>query len=194
MTKLTKKENSIIKKVHDFVKQESVGQFEDDVFENHIMNVKNFAIKLSEHYKANKFAIILACYLHDLTIIQEKTNVDHEIKASKFARKYLTDEFSLDAKLINLICDCILCHRGSKDRKRKSIEAKIVACADAMDHIDRSLAMFYRISKRENFRESVNWLNAKLDRGWKKLELPEAKQLVKKKFLAMKLMLTDKSK
>ena len=73
----------------------------------------------------------------------------------------------------------------------KSVEEKIIACADAMDHIERSLHMFYRLIKfkKYDYEKSREWLKSKMERGWKKLELKAAKDLMRKKYKATMTLL-----
>ena len=188
MKRLTSNQEKIIKEIHDFVKKESEGFSEDDVFTNHILGVRNYAIKLARKYKANLFVVIISAYLHDIYHLQTKDHSIHEVKGAEFAKKYLV-KFKIPSDEIELISKCILNHRGSKNRKRETIEEKIVACADAMDHINRFREMFYRKSKVSNFEETIEWMKGKMKRGWEKLELKEAKRIVKPQYkLAMKFL------
>ncbi|MCK5625070.1 HD domain-containing protein [Candidatus Pacearchaeota archaeon] len=186
---LTKKQKEIISKVHDYVKEKCEGFSElDNVFEKHVSNVVRFSQKLSSIYGANTFVVVLAAYLHDLYYIQTKNHNIHEIEGSKFAKKYLI-QFEISEKEINLISLCILNHRGSKKNKRESIEEKIVSCADAMDHINRSIEMFFRtIHGRETYEEAFSWIRKKLKRSWEKIELEKAREIVRKKYEAAKIL------
>ena len=187
---MNKKQLETLKEVHEFVKKESIGFAEDDVFSNHILNVKRYAQKLAKLYHANEFVVVLAAYLHDIYHLQTHNHEIHEIKGAEFSAKYLK-KFNLSQDEINAVCLCIINHRGSKKVKRISIEERIIACADAMDHIDRWIHMFYRRSKEKSFMETVEWMNAKLDRGYNKIDLPLAKKIIKNKYLASKLSLKN---
>ncbi|MGV8171244.1 MAG: HD domain-containing protein [Candidatus Woesearchaeota archaeon] len=182
---MNSKEKKIISEIHILVQKASIGFSEDDVFSNHILSVRDYAIRLARKYDADMFVVVTAAYLHDIYHLQTHNHEIHEVEGAKFADKYLR-KFDIEEERIRLICNCILNHRGSKKRKRVSIEEKIIACADAMDHIVRWKHMFYRISQRKSYEESIDWLRNKLERGWKKLELPEAKTLVKKEYLIAK--------
>lgn len=177
----------IINQVHEFVKKESEGKREDDIFTNHVLSVVNFSQKLADKYNADKFIVTIAAYLHDIHLIQVWENKDHEIKGSEFARDYLK-KFNLEQEEIEAISKCILKHRGSKKRKRETKEEKIVACADAMDHIDRCLHMFYRFSKEKGYEEGIEFMRAKLQRGYNKLELDEAKKMIQDKYNAARVL------
>jgi len=187
---MNKKQKDIITKIHDFVKKESKTFADDDVFSNHVLNVIKYSKILAKKYNANMFVVVVAAYLHDIYHLQTHDHKIHEIEGAKFAKNYLK-RFDIKEKEITLICACILNHRGSKDRPRISIEEKIVACADAMDHINRWTHMFYRKSRLKEYDGTIEWMRAKLERGWKKLELPEARYMVKEKYLAAKLSLKN---
>ena len=183
MTKLTKEQKVIIQKIHNFVKKEA-NYWHDDIFSNHVLAVKDYSIKLAKYYNADLFVSIISAYLHDIYYIQTKNHSIHEIEGCKFARKYLL-QYKIPKKQIDLITKCILHHRGSKKDKRTSLEEKIIACADAMDHINRILYFFYN-SQGETFDNILILVKGKIERGWNKLELPYAKELMKDKYIATK--------
>jgi putative nucleotidyltransferase with HDIG domain len=192
---LTEKQKKIIGKIHNYVKKECIGfvgdklfKGGDNVFKNHILEVKNYSASLAKQYKADEFVVIVAAYLHDISYIQTRNHENHEIKGSEFARKFLKN-YNISEKEINLISKCIQRHRGSKEEKRESIEEKIVACADAMDHINRFQDMFYRVGQNNSYEDTVKWVKSKMERGWKKLELKKARQIVKKKYDAAMISL-----
>ncbi len=187
--KLTKKQEKIVSQVKEYVKKESIGFSKiDDVFEGHILGVVRFAEILADEYKANKFVVLLAAYLHDIYHLQTKNHEFHEIEGSKFVLDYLK-QFDISQEDINLVSLCILNHRGSKNHKKESIEEKIVACADAMDHIDRCLRMFYRANnKGDSYEVSAKFISEKLQRSWNKIELDKAKDIVRDKYQAAKIL------
>jgi HD superfamily phosphodiesterase len=187
--KLDKTKEEIIQEIHNFVKSESekskVNE-EISIFDYHIMNVVKFSEILAEEYNANKFVSIISAYLHDITFIQTSDHKTHEIEGEKFAREYLS-KFSIPKEEIDLICLCILHHRGSKYSQKESIEEKILASADAMDHIDRCLMMFYR-SGNKIFQDAFKFMQGKIARGWKKIELEKAREIIRAKYEAAKIL------
>ena len=152
-----------------------------------VLSVVNFSQKLADKYNADKFIVTIAAYLHDITYIQTKDHSEHEIRGSEFAKDYL-QKFNLEQEEIEAISNCILKHRGSKKRKRETTEEKIVACADAMDHIDRCLHMFYRFSIKKGYEEGIEFMKSKLQRGYNKLELDEAKNMIQDKYNSARVL------
>ncbi len=179
-------QQKIIKSVHEFVKNESLIFSEDDVFNNHILGVKDFAVQLSEIYNANLFVTTLASYLHDIHYIRTKDHRIHEIEGAKFAIEYLK-KYSLPIKDIELISKCILNHRGSKNSIRLSLEEKIISSSDAMDHINRIQHMFYRVSQKKSYEDSIDWIRKKIKRGWEKIELPVARAIIREEYEIAKI-------
>lgn len=190
----------ILKKIHAFVKKESKDH--SDAFENHVLDVRDYAVNLARHYKADIFVVQAAAYLHDLYRFRDDPDDTHEIKGAEFSIGYLK-ELGVDAKTAEHISKCVRHHRGARASERISMEEKIIACADAMDHITDSLDMFYRISRKaflqpQTLRDVIDprsakaWLKNKMQRGWNKLELPYAKELVKDRYEAIMLLLSEK--
>ena len=75
--------------------------------------------------------------------------------------------------------EAIISHRGSIKTKRNSLEAQILASADAMSHITELADMFYLVYGVHKFKtkEGAEWLMAKLERSWNKI-IPEGKKMV----------------
>ena len=91
---------------------------------------------------------------------------------------------------IKHVQECIYSHRGSKKIPRKSIEAKIVASADAMSHFD-NLAGLFRIAFAVydfSTSEARKWVLEKLGRSWQKL-IPEARKMFEDRYVAIKMAL-----
>ncbi|MBW3020116.1 HD domain-containing protein [Candidatus Woesearchaeota archaeon] len=176
-------EKEIIGEVHDYVKKSSVVFGDMDVFNKHVLNVVKHAKNLSDYYKADSFVVQLAAYLHDIHYILTKDHSVHEIEGSKFARSFL-EQFNIPKDKIDLVCDCILNHRGSKNSVRNTMEEKIIACADAMDHISRVYEFYDLRCKKTSIEKAKKWVAGKLYRGWNKLEMPKARELMKEKYFS----------
>lgn len=156
----------------------------------HIMSVVKYAKLLAKRLKADKEIVELAALLHDIGVVKgDKAN--HHISGMKEAEKILK-KFNYPQGKIEKIKHCVFAHRASKSIKRKTIEAKCIASADAMAHFDEIPQLFesafirFKLSPEDGKR----WLLAKLERDWKKL-IPEAKKIVKDKYKAIKLILKN---
>lgn len=66
-----------------------------------------------------------------------------------------------------------------------------MACADAMSHFDTFLDLVPLFSKTAgSFEAGITDLDKKIERDWnKKLRIPEAKEIVKEKYKAIRVLL-----
>lgn len=113
----------------------------------------------------------------------------HHLESAKMAEKILT-KLNLPIDKINHIKESIVSHRGSVKLKKKSIEAKILASADAMSHITELANMFFLTFSIHGFKtcEGAKWLKVKLVRSWNKI-MPEGKDLVRDDYkIAIKIL------
>lgn len=187
----TKNYNKIRQEVEKLVKKYSkINYKHDDVFKNHVDAVRNYAVKLAKEYDADIEVVEFAALLHDFTHIRDnKVHSNHEITGANFAKEYLKGK--MQEQKIELIFKCIMHHRGSKDYKRETIEEQIIACADAMSHFSNAMYFFYLrgVNKKESLEETEKWVRSKLERSWKKVTLLKAKEMIKDKYDAVKILL-----
>lgn len=177
----------MINKIRELVKKEH----EKNDYDFHISIVVKNALKLAELLNADKEIVEIAALMHDLGrakgIKTGEDNNHHLISAEK-ARLILTDHPKKEK-----IISCILSHRGNKDDyPPKTIEEKIVSNADAMAHFDSFLDLFrVFVEMADNdFIKALNEIDAKIERDWnKKLTIPQAKELVKKKYESIKVII-----
>jgi len=154
----------------------------------HILPVVKYAKLLAKGLKADKEIVELAALLHDIGVIQgDKAN--HHISGTKEAERILK-KFNYPEEKIEEIKHCIFAHRASKSIKRKTIEAECIASADSLAHFEEIPQLFESafIRFKLNPEEGKQWLLDKLERDWRKL-IPEARELVKDKYKAIKLIL-----
>lgn len=181
----------VVKRIEKIVEKQCkkpVNIFGHDFFTYHIMSVVKCAKMLAKRFKANKEIVELAALLHDIGVVQgDKPN--HHISGAKEAEKILK-KFNYPQEKIEKIKHCIFAHRASKKIKRKSLEAEIIATADAMSHFDEIPSLFESafIRFKMSPKEGKQWLLDKLKRDWKKL-MPKARELVRDKYEAIKLIL-----
>jgi len=167
-------------------------------FEYHIIPVKKYALKLAKKYKANRKVVDLGALLHDIGRITTNSQENHDTEGVKETTKILK-RFGYNKEIIDEVNHCVLTHR-SRDKKPETLEAKIIATADAMSHFDLLpilTACACRIKNidlhhltKEDIGVMYKWLNEKIERGWnQKLLLPEAKEMLKKKYQAIRTVL-----
>ncbi|MBU3957635.1 MAG: HD domain-containing protein [Nanoarchaeota archaeon] len=178
-------------KIIEFVKKEH----DRDDFDFHIMVVVKNALKLSEITDADKEVVEIAAFLHDIGRAHGLKPSDvnkHHITSAKKAELILRDLKYPEDK-IRKIVDCILSHRGnSDDFPATTLEQKIITNADAMAHFCAFLELFKEFVTQENFQDAVKLIDAKIERDWnKKLTMPEAREMVRDKYNAIRLLLNS---
>lgn len=158
---------------------------------DHVLLVAKFSKLLAQKRKANIEIAELAGLLHDYSCLKNKRYVpEHEIHSGRFAQKILL-EYNYPQEKIDIIVDAIYCHRGSKQRPKKTIEARCLADADAMAHFNAIPSLLYLAFvtyKIKKLDEAKKFVRDKLSRSWKKLS-PDAKKLVKIQYEAAKVIL-----
>lgn len=178
-------------RVRDFVESECrkpSSKYGYEPFSCHFIQVVNRARELAKKSGADMEVVELAAWLHDIgSIVYGREN--HHITGCEIAEQKLT-EFGYDRNKINEVKHCILAHRGSRDIPRESLEAQIVADADAMSNFDNIAGPFMaaflyehlgQIDARDSIRE-------KLENNYKKIS-PEAKKIIQTKYDAAMLLL-----
>jgi putative nucleotidyltransferase with HDIG domain len=178
----------LIDKVRDIVKEKLQGNSWD--FENHIMPVVRYAKILAKKLGADEEIVELSAWLHDVTRQGSESDIEsHHITGPVEAEKILKG-LSYPQDRIEKIKHCIHAHRGSQSIKRETIEAEIVASADAMAHFSDIGVLFYVafMMKRLDLPGAKEWVRGKLERSWKKL-MPEAREIVGDKYELYKKIL-----
>lgn len=176
-----------LEEIYKIVKE----SFEERDYRYHILPVVNHAKKLARIYKADEEVAEIAALLHDIGRAETGDDDQHHIAGGPAAEKILKD-LGYSDEIIEEVKHCVVSHRASEGLEPRTISAKIVANADAMSHFDM-LPIFYFWLGQENksVAEITEWIKKKLDRDWnKKLTFPEAKELVKEKYEAIKILLS----
>ncbi len=169
-------------------------KYEESDFKYHILPVVKNALLLGKKLNADLEVVEIASYLHDIgrAIKREqfvKENEHHIIGAEE--TKKILKSFGYDEEFIKKVSHCVLTHRGRAKPDPETLEAEIVACADAMAHFDTFLDVFTFFLKTTNsFKDAVIEIEQKMDRNWnKKLTLPEAKEIVNDKYESIILLI-----
>jgi uncharacterized protein len=182
----------IVQKIRDFVKEECekpTSKYGVEPFEFHFIPVAKYAEGLADELKADKEIVLLAAWLHDIGSIIDGRG-EHHITGAKIAEEKLK-EFSYPPERVELVKNCILNHRGSRQDSRESLEEKILAEADAISTFDAIPGLFkaaftYEGKTQDEAKKSVR---QKLENKWNQLHLENSKRIVQPKFEAAMLLL-----
>jgi len=180
--------NKKINEIRKLVKE----KFEEKDWKYHMLPVIKYAKKLAKKYKVNKETVELAALLHDIGSVDIKYDEDYHIVGVPEAEKILK-KFKYPEKIIKEVLHCVASRRTSKGPKPKTMVAKIIANADAMSHFDILPGFFcWRGGRDEKFEDILKWTENKIEKDWqRKITLPEAKKMSKKKYEAIKLLLNS---
>jgi HD superfamily phosphodiesterase len=181
--------SDVTKVVEEACKQES-NYFGYTAWTEHITFVVRHAKELAVAMKADEELCELAALLHDYaSVVNKDWYPEHHIHGARLAKEVLT-KYKYPENKIKIVEECILSHRGSKLIKRTSVEAEILASADAMAHFDNISSLFYLayMTKKLHVSEAKSFILGKLERSWNKL-IPEAQEIVSPQYQAAKLLL-----
>lgn len=181
--------DQIAKRVEAACQQET-NYFGYAAWTHHILPVVKYAKLMAEKLGADEEIVEIAALLHDYASVKDyQLYEEHHLNGAELAQQILS-EFNYPQNKIEQIKHCILCHRGSKAIEKLTKEALCVADADSMAHLDSISSLFYLAfsSHKMDIEEANNWVMQKLERSWNKLS-PQAKEIVKDKYEAIKLLL-----
>ena len=176
----------IIKKAEQYVKS----QYRKDFYKFHVMVVKKCALRLADQLGGDKEILELAVLFHDSTINTHGNRI-HHITGAESAERFLTKE-DYPQERIEHVKQCILTHRVN-DEVPKSLEAKILASADAEAHLRTFPFIAHILITNIGMEEAINALKEKIDRNWNKKMLPESKETVKEHYKIIKKTLEELS-
>ena len=132
---------------------------------------------------------MIAAWLHDIgSIIHGRE--EHHITGAKIAEEKLK-ELNYPPEKIELVKKCILNHRGSKNRKRESIEEQIIAEADVMSNFANISGIFKAafVYEGKSQIEAKEAVRQKLKNKWKQLHFENSKRIIKPKYDAAMIIL-----
>lgn len=156
-------------------------------FENHFVPVYNYSMILAKKWNADKEIVGISAWMHDIgSIIKGRDR--HHITGVEIAGWKLEDWGYPQEKIFE-VQHCILSHRGSKEIKPETIEAKTLIEADAMANFDNIPGIFkaafvYEGLNQQQARKSVY---EKLMRKWEQLSL-DSKELIEDKYHAVRIL------
>ncbi len=184
-------EDGIVEKIRKFVEDECrkpTSKYGYDIYIHHFIQVRNYALELVDKVGGDREIVELSAWLHDIgSIIYGREN--HHITGMKIAEEKLK-ELGYPQDRIEKVKHCIFSHRGSQNISKESVEAQIIADADAMSAFDNIGGQFKAtfIYDNMNQNDSREYVLRKLVNSYNKIS-PSAKELVKDKYGAAMVLL-----
>ncbi len=191
---------NMIKKIEKIVEEackQKTNYFGYGIWKYHILYVVKYSKLMAKKVGADIEIVEIAALLHDYASVKNYKlyETGHHIHGARLAEELLKT-FNYHPERIEQVKHCILSHSGDKNCqiKRETKEALCVADADAMAHFSAIPSLFYLafFSHKMDIDQATIWLMQKLERSWNKLS-PEAKEIVKDRYEASKLLLKNQS-
>ena len=182
---------SKVSDIEQFARQRFVENGMDWFVKSHIEYVDKLACVLAKKTNANETIVKLAVWLHDINHKPNDVSSQHHIENSRFARALLTER-GFDTATVGAVEHCILTHRCKDEHRPRTIEARVIASADAMSHIENFSVLLFAafVLKKYTVAEAWAWLSKKIDRDWnEKILIPEGKEMVREKCSEVRAML-----
>ena len=155
------------------------------IWTHHIVSVVQFGLELAALTGADAEIVELAALLHDYAGIKDVAlEPEHHRHGAALARGLLKT-LDYPAERAEHVAACILTHRASQGLEPQTLEASVLASADAMAHIAQVPSLLYLAYVRKGLGvdEGAAWVGAKLGRSYQKL-MPEAKTLIAERYRA----------
>lgn len=176
----------MIEKVREAVRKEC----DPPQWRYHMLPVIKYSRLLAEKLGTDTELAELAATLHDIGRIRHGPE-NHHMTGQADAEKILKS-LGYSKDIIDEVRHCIESHRGSvNDIKPGTKTAEIIKNADAMAHFDTIPFLIIVASQKYHDNEkAVEWVYEKVIRGWNnKLTLPDAREMVREKYEAARLIL-----
>jgi hypothetical protein len=129
--------------------------------------------------------------MHDLGHYPLPAEIDHAILSEKLAQKFLKKEKYLDKKTKQVL-HCVRAHR-CKDVLPKTLEARIVACADSASHMTDS--MYMDMARDDKALKQPFRVYDKMERDYRdKAAFPEVGKMLDPLYRAWKKLISEYEK
>lgn len=160
----------------------------EDILENHILPVAEYSTMLARRLGADIEVVEIAAWLHDIKKLRGEPK-EHHVYGAEEAGEMMERLGYADDK-ITQVKECILTHSSDERYPPRTLEAKIVATADALAIFDHFHAMNHVVYSRKglSIEEGRRWLINKYEVAWSKL-MPEGKDMAQEKYKAIMLLL-----
>jgi len=120
----------LLSKIENFAQKYCKQDPEDPkLWENHVLLVREFALKLAEIEGADKQVVEMAAMLHDIG--KYKGRKDHAMRSYELSKAFLKN-VDLPQEKKELVLKCIIKHRSKFSIEDNEIEVKVVQSADAL--------------------------------------------------------------
>jgi len=187
-----------VKDLHLKPKQKNHSATKKDIVETyrlfwviHLKPVISISKELAKKYNADLEIVWLSAIFHDIARLDDLEPHD-KISSEKAYNMLLGKGFS--KQIVEEVKNTILTHRCKK-YKPETLEQKILATADAMNHLNSPFYFWFIWISRKSFKEQLENGLKKLERDYnEKIFFEEEKESVKKEYEILKNWFSHYSK
>lgn len=141
--------------------------------------------------QAEKEIVMLGVWLHDLQRIR-KIKGGHCQVGAREAEKIMRD-FGYDSEIIGRVKEIILAHNCEGKLVPKTLEAQILAAADAMAHFSGDFYLTIATTGQRDLKSFKKWAIEKIERDYrKKIFFPFARKMIASRYKILKGFLMAK--
>lgn len=157
--------------------------FGEAFYADHILVVRDYALRLAEILGADPEIVTLAAYLHDIAAVQDFASVPrHHLLGAEIARELLLRQ-DYPPERIERVAACIEAHNSPLGEGAGTPEEVCLSNADAMAQIARpAYWLFYAFQIRKNdFSAGRAWLREWYEKKWGLL-IPPAREFIAEEY------------
>lgn len=178
----------VIDYIREYIKAEcDKATLTRELYDNHIVLVAGYGVKLAKILGADSQVIELASYLHDFSVIYDFEHPnDHPIKGAKVIDDLLK-QFSYSEQTICQVKDAILAHSKPQNSRQMSAEAICLSNADAMSQLAKPVFWLYYgyTVKNRNYKDCIKIYAKRMEDNWKTMIEP-AKEMMAEEYTYLK--------
>lgn len=182
-------ENQVRRYVNDACSR-SENVFGRSFFDQHLLVVREYVIKLADKIGGDKEIITLAAYLHDISAVEDFSTLSNHAEASEKIAQSILFKYGYPQAKIDMVKRCILNHSTPIQLNDGLVEEVCLSNADAISQIINPAYWFYFAYgiRKLGFEEGRGWLLNKVESNWNKLIDP-AKELIEDQYILVKKFL-----
>lgn len=160
-------------------------------FEQHLLVVREYGLKLAAVLDADAEIVELAAYLHDLAAIGDIAVIPkHHLLGADLARRVL-QQHNYPPDRIERVARCITSHSAPVQIGNGAPEEVCLSNADAMSQIARPVYwLHYAFHVRQfGFETGLGWYRQRVDSNWSQL-IPQARDMIEPEYRFARDLLT----
>jgi len=193
--KLSNKEKHLITDIIKFIKEKHLHSENHDY--SHVFKVLKYSIKIGKQIPqpVDPFILICGALFHDIGRVINIPSFHslHSVEGSSVVNEFLAIK-EVEREKINKIREIVLTHSSSSFIKPKTIEAKIVYDADALDRLGYIGAFRGVINKRGSLNDILSNLIKRRSKTYSQFKFSISKKLAKEPQKQTKELLTKLEK